>query len=106
MFHFGTPAILECMRENVYKNLLLALVTAINFASSDYVTNEIVENVRKLLNYFVQQFQTIFGLRHMSSNIHSLLHVHESLKLMGPLWFYSTFSFEGKNEYIRSFNFI
>lgn len=106
MFHFGTPAILECMRENVYKNLLLALVTAINFASSDYVTNEIVESVRKLLNYFVQQFQTIFGLRHMSSNIHSLLHVHESLKLMGPLWFYSTFSFEGKNEYIRSFNFI
>ena len=97
LFHFGTPALMKCMRTNTHKTLLLSFVTAINLASADYITNETVEAVRKLLNYFVEHFQEIFGLRHMSSNIHSLLHVHESLKLIGPLWYYSTFSFEGDN---------
>jgi hypothetical protein len=85
------------MDDNALKTLLLSFVTAINLASANYVTNESIETVRKLLNYFVEQFQAIFGLRHMSSNIHSLLHIHGSLKLIGPLWFYSTFSFEGNN---------
>lgn len=98
IFHFGTPALLECMQKNEHKILLLSLVTAVNLASADYITNETVEAVKKLLHYFVEQFQAIFGLRHMSSNIHSLLHVHESLKFIGPLWFYSTFSFEGEDK--------
>jgi hypothetical protein len=105
LFHFGTPAVLECMKENIYKNLLLSLITAINLASSDYITNETVETVEKLLHHFVKQFQEIFGRRHMSSNIHSLLHLHESLKFIGPLWFYSTFSFEGNDKTYSIFEF-
>lgn len=95
LLHFGIPVILECMKENDCKNLLLSFITAINLASADCITNETIEMVQQLLAYFVRQFQEIFGLRHMSSNIHSLLHVHDSLKFIGPLWFYSTFSFEG-----------
>ena len=105
LFHFGIPVILECMKENNCKHLLLSLITAINLASADYITNETIEIVQKLLEYFVRRFQEIFGARHMSSNIHSLLHVHGSLKFMGPLWFYSTFSFEGKNETYSIFEF-
>ncbi|CAF4583957.1 unnamed protein product [Rotaria socialis] len=95
LFHFGLTTIVQCTHDNSLKNLLLAFLTAINLASAKYVTNESIEVVSILLHYFVKQFQLIFGLRHMSSNIHSVLHVHESLKFMGPLWFYSTFSFEG-----------
>ncbi|CAF1127023.1 unnamed protein product [Rotaria sordida] len=95
LFHFGSTAILQCMNDNELKTLLLSFVTAINLASANYVTDERIEAVKKLLNYFVQHFQNIFGLRHMSSNIHSLLHIHECLKFIGPLWFYSTFAFEG-----------
>lgn len=97
LLHFGSTAIAKCMSDAALKTLLFSFLTAINLASADYVTNESIETVRKLLNYFVHQFQQIFGLRHMSSNIHSLLHVHESLKFAGPLWFYSAFSFEGNN---------
>lgn len=86
------------MRENLHKNLLLSLVTAINLASADYITDEIVMKVKELLKYFVKQFEEIFGLRHMSSNIHSLLHVHEGIQFIGPLWFSSTFTFEGNNK--------
>ena len=44
----------------------------------------------------MQEWQDIFGLRYMSSNMHSLLHLHESVASMGPLYMYSTFNFEGK----------
>ncbi|CAF1602246.1 unnamed protein product, partial [Didymodactylos carnosus] len=30
----------------------------------------------------------------MSSNVHSLLHIHESLRRMGPTYQYGTFNFE------------
>ena len=95
LFHFGLTSLVRHINDNGMKNLLFSFVSAINLASLNYVTDENIEIVKKLLNYFVQRFQEIFGLRHMSSNIHSLLHVHEGLSVMGPLWFYSTFSFEG-----------
>ena len=82
------------MGQNTHKLLFLSLVTAINLASAEYVTKEINELVEELLYYFVEQFQMVYSLRHMSSNIHSLLHMNESLKLIGPLWMCSTFSLQ------------
>ena len=95
LFHFGLTSLVRHINDNGLKNLLFSFVSAINLASSNYVTDGTIEIVEKLLQYFVQRFQEIFGIRHMSSNIHSLLHVHQGLSVMGPLWFYSTFSFEG-----------
>ncbi|CAF1344306.1 unnamed protein product [Rotaria sordida] len=95
LFHFGLTSLVRHINDNGLKNLLFSFVSAINLASSNYVTDETIEIVEKLLHYFVQRFEEIFGIRHMSSNIHSLLHVHQGLSVMGPLWFYSTFSFEG-----------
>ena len=95
LFHFGVTTITRFMTSSGQRILLLSLVAAINLASADFVTEETIELVDQLLNYFVEQFQDVFGLRHMSSNIHSLLHVSDSLKQIGPLWMCSTFTFEG-----------
>jgi len=97
LFHFGFTAIIQHINDNKLKLLLLSFVTAINLASASHVSNENIDLIEILLTYFVKNFQEIFGKRHMSSNVHSLLHVHESIKYSGPLWFYSTFSFEGKS---------
>ncbi|CAF2960693.1 unnamed protein product [Rotaria sp. Silwood2] len=94
LFHFGIPIIVRHIPKSTQK-MLLSFLTAINLASSEYITYEIIYLVKKLLYYFVEQYQNIFGLRHMTTNIHSLLHVSESLKYTGPLWMYSTFSYEG-----------
>ncbi|CAF4008307.1 unnamed protein product, partial [Rotaria sp. Silwood1] len=94
LFHFGIPIIVRCVPKQTQK-MLLSFLTAINLASSEYITYETIDLVKELLYYFVEQYQNIFGLRHMTSNIHSLLHVSESLKYIGPLWMYSTFSYEG-----------
>ena len=103
LFHFGLTSIVRHINDNALKNLLFSFVSAINHASSNYVANETIGIVEKLLYYFVRRFQEIFGIRHMSSNIHSLLHVHQGLSVMGPLWFYSTFSFEGNHLSFNSF---
>ena len=95
LFHFGVTIVTRFMITNAQRVLLLSLVTAINLASTDFITEETIDLVDQLLSYFVEQFQIVFGLRHMSSNIHSLLHVSDSLKQIGPLWMCSTFAFEG-----------
>ncbi|CAF1009380.1 unnamed protein product [Rotaria sp. Silwood1] len=85
LFHFGLTSLVRHINDIRLKNLLFSLVAAINLASSNYVTDETIEIVEKLLHYFVQCFQEIFGMRHMSSNIHSLLHVHQDLNV-NMLW--------------------
>lgn len=95
LFHFGIPVILQCVVKQAHKVLLLCFLAAINLASSDCIVEGTVELVRQLLSHFVELFQHIFGLRHMTSNIHSLLHVSDSIKYIGPLWMYSTFNYEG-----------
>lgn len=105
LLHFGVTTLTRFMTNNGSRILLLSLVTAVNLASADFVTEETIELVDQLLSYFVEQFQLVFGLRHMSSNIHSLLHVSDSLKQIGPLWMCSTFAFEGElKRFIKSFS--
>lgn len=97
LFHFGLTSITNFVHTTAERNMLLSLITAINLASSDTVSNDNFEYIDELLKHFVEQFQSIFGLRHMSSNIHSLLHVAETVKFIGPLWMCSTFNFEGNH---------
>lgn len=73
LFHFGLTSLVRHTNDNGLKNLLFSFLTATNLASSNYVTNETICIVEKLFHHFVQSFQEIFGIRHMSSNIHSLL---------------------------------
>ena len=80
LFHFGIPVIVGCIGKQTHKTLLLSLLTAINIASSEHIASKKINLVRELLHYFVEKYQETFGLRNMTSTIHSLLHVSESLK--------------------------
>lgn len=99
--HFGIPIITRYTSKQI-QTLLLCFLTAINLASPDYITVEIIHLVEELLYYFVEQFQNTFGLRHMNSNVHSLLHIADSLRHIGPLWMYSTFNYEGNYKFEHS----
>ena len=79
-----------------YRRHFALLLAAVNTASKDRIESGDVKFIEEALKKFVQEWHDIFGLRYMSSNIHSLLHLHESAASMGPLYMYSTFNFEGK----------
>jgi len=49
---------------------------------------------QKLLEYFVERFQQIYGCHFVSHNIHGLLHLVDDYRLHGPLDNCSAFIFE------------
>ncbi|KAI2645392.1 hypothetical protein H4Q32_030007 [Labeo rohita] len=69
-------------------------------ATSDTITeNEWAAATSKIK--FVQEIPTTYGLCQMSFNVHQLTHLPFSVKMYGPLWCTSAFSFEGHNQKLK-----
>jgi len=49
------------------------------------------------LMYTIYATKHLAGSRYMSANIHSLLHLANSVRNLGPLWVHSCFPFESMN---------
>ena len=84
LMHHGSTVLLNAMLPK-YRRHFALLLAAVNTASKDVIQHCDILFIENLLKKFVQEWQQIFGLRHMSSNIHSLVHLHQSVKFMGPL---------------------
>ncbi|CAF4191471.1 unnamed protein product, partial [Rotaria sordida] len=91
--HHGSTVLLQAMLTKYHRRFAL-LLTVVNIASKDIIDNYDIILIKGLLHQYVKDWQKIFDLRHMSSNIHSLLRIHESIQYLGPLYMYSTFNFE------------
>lgn len=52
------------------------------------------------LNYFVEQYQVLYGANKMVMNIHLVKHLVESVRHLGPLWAQSLFVYEDFNGYL------
>ncbi|CAF0880822.1 unnamed protein product [Rotaria sordida] len=94
LIHHGSTVVLQAMLPK-YRQHFALLSAAVNVTSKDIIDNCDIILVKELLHQYVKDWQNIFGLRHMSSNIHSLLHIHKSIQYLDPLYMYSTFNFEG-----------
>lgn len=56
-----------------------------------------INRSEKLLQYFVFMFSSLYGEKYITINVHSLLHLPQTVRELGPLWSVSCFSFEGAN---------
>ncbi|KAK3107227.1 hypothetical protein FSP39_009848 [Pinctada imbricata] len=64
-----------------------------------------IEKSESLLKYFVFMVPSLYDERYRTINIHSLLHLPETVKELGPLWSTSCFAFEGANgELLKLFH--
>ncbi|CAF1189495.1 unnamed protein product [Didymodactylos carnosus] len=61
-----------------------------------------IQHVTEMLDDFDKEFDTLYTVRHHNSNIHTMRHVHLSLKRQAPLYKYTTFFFENMNKIIKS----
>jgi len=93
--HHGSTVLLRAMLPK-YRRHFALLLSAVNISSKDVIEASDIKLVEELLHQYVKEWEKIFGLRYMSSNVHSLLHMHESIEFLGPLYMYSTFNFEGQ----------
>lgn len=58
----------------------------------DYLQNN--QYAKKLLLYFVEYYEILYGKDNMIYTIHNLIHLSDDAKQFGPLDSFSTFSFE------------
>jgi hypothetical protein len=77
-----------------YFNHFLSLHCAVSILVDDKLLKDYSNYADKLLNYFVKNFETLYGKENLSYNVHGLLHVCDDVKTFGNLNKYSAFCFE------------
>lgn len=62
-----------------------------------------VEKAGQMLVRFVNEFESLYGQKNVTMNIHLLRHLADAVKNSGPLWSHSMFAFEQSNgELVKS----
>ncbi|CAF3656376.1 unnamed protein product [Rotaria socialis] len=77
-----------------YYTHLKQLVFAMHIGENRQIPQDKLDEMHVLLQYHVNQFKILYGTRHMVNNIHSLIHLAETVRDYGPLQGYSTFNYE------------
>uniref|UniRef100_A0ABD2W1U7 Transposase domain-containing protein n=1 Tax=Trichogramma kaykai TaxID=54128 RepID=A0ABD2W1U7_9HYME len=67
------------------------------------ISHREINLAEKALNEFSSRFPKIYRLRDMSCNLHSIRHLPEIVRCLGPLWVTSYFALEDINGKIKSF---
>ncbi|CAG5075409.1 Protein of unknown function [Cotesia congregata] len=95
-FYYSLP-VLSGIMQNIYFEHFMLLITSIAYLTADSISNEMIDNAQILLNKFVHDFETLYGLQNCSINVHSLLHLPELVRRIRPLWSTSCYVFEDLN---------
>ncbi|CAH3182877.1 unnamed protein product [Porites lobata] len=82
---------------DVYLHHFMLLAFSVWLVNQQTISPEEVNQSGNLLAKFVMLMDALYSERHMTINIHNLLHIHASVHNLGPLWANSTFDFEDAN---------
>lgn len=92
LFYLGPVVLKHVLSLDKYINFLSLHLAISLLASKKYL--QYIDYSESLLNYFVETFIAIYGVEHVSHNIHNLLHLCQDVKRFGPLDMFSAFPFE------------
>lgn len=101
LFYSG-PVLYKILPAKFLKHWLL-LATAVFYFLKDNITDNDMAMATSKIATFVKEIPKTYGLCHMSFNIHQLTHLSFSVKMYGPLWCTSAFSFESHNQKLKRF---
>ena len=88
---------LPCLKDilpNEYFQLLSLFVRSISTLMKTSISEIDLRHCEEDLIAFVVRGQQLYGIRFMTFNVHSLLHLVDSVRMSGPLWATSAFVFE------------
>jgi hypothetical protein len=91
---------LQGVLPSVYFAHYLLLVESVFILLSNSITPDELTYAEHQLHNFVGEFSVLYGLEHMSYNIHLLQHLATSVREWGPLWGTSNFMFESSNGFL------
>ena len=96
LLYYSLPVLKDILPEHNFKHFAL-LVTAIRKLLNSSIQQQDLELCTEFINLFCKHYNNLYGDQEMTANVHSLLHLTENVKDLGPLWVYSCFYFEGLN---------
>ena len=99
-FHYSLP-ILSVVMEQVYFNHFKLLYLGISLLCQNSVSAADIALSQSLLDEYVKQYQNLYGMRHMSFNVHLLRHLPKVVEELGPLWTTTCFMFEDLNGSLK-----
>ena len=73
------------------------LSEAIFILLGDSITYKELEQAERLLQHFCLMFSALYSEGKETINVHSLLHLADGVRNLGPLWTHSCFPFESYN---------
>ncbi|XP_028417094.1 uncharacterized protein LOC114541355 [Dendronephthya gigantea] len=97
---FYGPAILLTILPTEYYDHFLLLSEAIYVLLQQSITVDEIAHAERLLFHFCVMFETLYGKRYQTANIHCLVHLADNVRELGPLWTHSCFHFEDKNGFL------
>ena len=74
-----------------------SFVTGVYILCQDSISEADLLQSEMLLQYFVYMMGPLYGERYLTLNVHSLLHLSDVVRNLGPLWCHSSFPFENAN---------
>ncbi|CAI6372886.1 unnamed protein product [Macrosiphum euphorbiae] len=99
---YSGPVVLKSILNNeCYSHFMSLNIAMIILLSPNH--KSLVDYARHLLDYFVKQFQNLYGEHLVSHNVHGLLHLCDDYDQFGPLDQCSAFVFENHMKELKSF---
>ncbi|CAF1532838.1 unnamed protein product [Adineta ricciae] len=90
---FGYQYFKSILPEQYYQHLKL-LAFAMGLAESTVLDNETIETIHVLIDEFDRLFPLLYSEKSVTSVVHSMSHIPQTLRDFGPMQNYSTFNFE------------
>lgn len=94
---FYGPVVLRGILPIEHYTHFILLSEAIFILLGDSITNNAVDHAERLLQHFCLMFSALYTAGKETINIHSLLHLADGVRNLGPLWTHSCFPFESYN---------
>ena len=85
-----------------YWNHYALFAVSIYYLLQQSISEEQLTNSETILKKICSQFETLYGRRYMTANVHNLLHLADCIRELGPLWAYSCSHFESQNGALKS----
>jgi len=89
-----SPVVLKSVLPKRYYVHWLLLCNGVRLLLLDAISDTIIQTSRHCLNKFVALTPDLYGLMHVSYNVHLLSHLPDSVHNWGPLWSHSAFVYE------------
>ena len=100
LLFYAVPILLEFLPADYVHHLCL-LVCSMHILLNKSISSANLQKAEQMLLAFYNTLPQLYPQEACTYNMHSMIHVCESVKRCGPLWTYSCFGFENMNGYLK-----